>query len=921
MGFNAGEIDLLLNIDRRLFNSQISGLARNAQPTILNAFKPIGKLIGTTLAAGSIIKFTKDCLEAGSNLSEVQNVVDTTFGAMASKADEFAKTTLNSFGLSEKVTKEYMGTLGAMSKSMGFSVEQSYEMAEAVTKLTGDVASFYNLNSDDAFTKLKSIWTGETETLKSIGVLLTQTNLDQYALNNGFGKTTAKLTEQEKVMLRYQYTLSALSDASGDFAKTQNSWANQTRILNLQFEALKTTLGQGFINLFTPLLQMINNLLSGLSVLAEKFKQFTILLMGNHNEGQSAAAILADDSAAAVTGLGNIEDAAKAAAKATGLLKFDNLNNITTSSATASAGSGSAITDINAINGAAGETEGILGEVDARMEALVGNVQMFAGRIKEIINDFKVGDFFKAGKDTSDLATDILDFFSDAIDNVDWDGIGTKIGEFLAGIDWLDVIKKGFKLKFNIWKAIAEVWFGSFKAAPVETAIITALGLLKFTGLGKVLGGKLTTKITEAIINSKLFASMSGAWTSLGGLGGILTTDLATIMGAGTAAEIGMTVGAGIIDGIGAAIAGWNLGQLLYEKFTGVKIDISFLDQMSYLFEAAPSEIFNALFSQETIDNMSKILDLLNPMISPLQKIYELFFPNSESPASMIFGKAKQAASEFKTELDNYNWGKWADNFEKTWVNPIKEGFNNIKSDYALMGTYIKDGWNSTVNWFSENVAPWFTKEKWLELAQGIKDGISGKWNEFVDWWNNSALVKWWNDHVAPWFTKEKWTSGMTGIKDAFQDTFKNACNAAIEKFNQMINWINQKMHFKWDAFKIAGKEIIPGGDMQLFKIPNIPMLAQGGYVHANQPRLAIIGDNKREGEIVSPESKLMDMAKQAAASASGSREERELLLRIISLLEAIYDKAGITEDDIGNAARRYSQDYYRRTGEPAYLY
>ena len=193
--------------------------------------------------------------------------------------------------------------------------------------------------------------------------------------------------------------------------------------------------------------------------------------------------------------------------------------------------------------------------------------------------------------------------------------------------------------------------------------------------------------------------------------------------------------------------------------------------------------------------------------------------------------------------------------------------------------------------------------------------------NEFVDWWNNSALVKWWNDHVAPWFTKEKWTSGMTGIKDAFQDTFKNACNAAIEKFNQMINWINQKMHFKWDAFKIAGKEIIPGGDMQLFKIPNIPMLAQGGYVHANQPRLAIIGDNKREGEIVSPESKLMDMAKQAATSASGSREERELLLRIISLLEAIYDKAGITEDDIGNAARRYSQDYYRRTGEPAYLY
>lgn len=865
MGFEAGRIDLLLNIDSRLFNSQITGLARNAQPTILSAFKPIGKLIGTTLAAGSITKFTKDCLEAGSNLTEVQNVVDTTFGAMASRADEFAKTTLNSFGLSEKVTKEYMGTLGAMSKSMGFSTEESYEMAEAITKLTGDVASFYNLSSDDAFTKLKSIWTGETETLKSIGVLLTQTNLDQYALNNGFGQTTANMTEQEKVMLRYQYTLSALSDASGDFAKTQDSWANQTRILTLQFEALKTTLGQGFINLFTPILQMINNLLAGLSVLAEKFKQFTIMLMGNHNEGESAAAILADDSAAAVTGLANIEDAAKSAAKATGLLKFDNLNNITTSSATASAGSGSgsAASDINAINAAAGETEGILNEVDARMEALVDNVQIFAGRIKEIINDFKAGDFFKAGKDTSNLVVDILDFFSDAIDNVDWDSIGDSIGEFIAGIDWLEVIKKGFKLRFNIWKAIAEIWFGSFKAAPIETTIITALGLLKFTGLDKVLGGKISTKIQEGVSN---------AWTNLGGLGGILTADVGKVISSGSAAEIGTMLGVGIATSAAAAIGGWNLGQYLYEQCTGEDIDMSFTEQVSYLADAFKT------------------------------------------------GELGQAVKDW--------WNDDVAAFYEEKLNGILEGFDkwgaNVAQNFkeAFDFTPLVEGWDSIVNWFDKNVAPWFTKEKWQQQAQGIKDGISEKWDEIVDWWNNSAIIKWWNDYVAPWFTKEKWMSGMTGVKDAFKDTFKNACNAAIEKFNQFIKWVNEKMHFKWDAFSIAGKEIVPSGDIQLFTIPDIPMLAQGAYVRANQPQLAIIGDNKREGEIVSPESKLIDMAKQAAASVSDSKdiqELQELLLKIIALLEAIYDKTGITEEDIGNAARSYAQDYYRRTGEPAY--
>ena len=94
---------------------------------------------------------------------------------------------------------------------MGITGQAALDMAEDVTGLTGDVASFYNLGTDEAYTKLKSIWTGETETLKDLGVVMTQTNLDQYALNNGFGKTTAKMTEQEKVMLRYQYVTSALS--------------------------------------------------------------------------------------------------------------------------------------------------------------------------------------------------------------------------------------------------------------------------------------------------------------------------------------------------------------------------------------------------------------------------------------------------------------------------------------------------------------------------------------------------------------------------------------------------------------------------------------------------------------------------------------------------------------------------------------
>ena len=163
---------------------------------------------------------------------------------MSSGINSFAQTAITQFGLSETAAKKYAGTFGAMSKAMGLSESAAYEMSTAVTGLTGDVASFFNLSADEAYTKLKSIWTGETETLKDLGVVMTQTALDNYALNNGFGKTTKNMTEQEKLMLRYRYVMSSLSDAQGDFARTQDSWANQTRVLSLRFESLKATLGQ-----------------------------------------------------------------------------------------------------------------------------------------------------------------------------------------------------------------------------------------------------------------------------------------------------------------------------------------------------------------------------------------------------------------------------------------------------------------------------------------------------------------------------------------------------------------------------------------------------------------------------------------------------------------------------------------------------
>ncbi len=251
--------------------------------------KKIGVLIGGAFAIGKLTQFGKECIELGSNLAEVQNVVDVTFTTMSDKVNEFAKNAMTSAGLSETMAKQYTGTFGAMAKAFGFSEEQAYNMSTQLTQLTGDVASFYNLDQGEAFTKLKSVFTGETESLKDLGVVMTQTALDQFALANGFGKTTSAMTEQEKVALRLKFVTSQLSDASGDFARTSGSWANQVRVMQLQLQSLKATVGQGLINIFTPVLRVINVLLGKLATLANAFKSFTELITGKKSSGQTGA--------------------------------------------------------------------------------------------------------------------------------------------------------------------------------------------------------------------------------------------------------------------------------------------------------------------------------------------------------------------------------------------------------------------------------------------------------------------------------------------------------------------------------------------------------------------------------------------------------------------------------------------------------
>lgn len=282
----------------------------------------IGKSMISLLASlgKKVASFAQTATELGSNLDEVQNVVDVTFTQFSDKVDEFAKKAMEAYGISETMAKQFMGSFGSMSKAMGFTEEAAYNMSASLTALSGDVASFYNMSQEEAFNKLKGVFTGETEGLKSLGVVMTQSALQSYAAAHGIDKEISKMTEREKTALRYKFVLDKLKGAQGDFNRTSDGWANQTRVLQLRFDSILATLGKGLINVLNPVLKVVNKLLAKLQKLAEGFLKFTQSLPGaDKNESKGGAledaAGLMDDAAASTEDLAESEEAEAEAKK------------------------------------------------------------------------------------------------------------------------------------------------------------------------------------------------------------------------------------------------------------------------------------------------------------------------------------------------------------------------------------------------------------------------------------------------------------------------------------------------------------------------------------------------------------------------------------------------------------------------------
>lgn len=534
--------------------SSSSGLTK-AQFSLGNLLKTA---IGFRLGYG-LLNFGKQAFELGSDITEVENVVNVAFGNMASQAYEFASTAKEQFGLSELAAKQYAGTMMAMLNSTGVAQDAAAEMSTTLAGLAGDLASFYNISTDEAFMKLRSAIAGETEPMRQLGVNMTVATLESYALSQGITKSWQSMTQAEQAMLRYNYLMSATAQQQGDYARTINSFANQWRLLTLNVQQFSATIGQGLIAAVLPALQALNALMSVLQRAAEAFRDFMYVLTGYDGKGsQSGIVSELQGMEGASSGLEDVSgsmddttDSAKKLKKALSVLPFDQLNQLTDNTQDAGGGGGTGGDDIN-VPGSG------IGNVDSIYDALGSNklpnaINEWAERIRKAFIEHDWNDlgyqiawginqgmqaiydainWNNVGPKITAFTSAFTQTFNSLVDNIDFDLMGRTVGagintivnsinQLADGIDWVNLgrrISDGFDGLFDEvdWYNLGHLIGNKFRIAwDIFGGFVQGLNFEQIgTSVAQGLNGVFST-ISFGNIAGYLATALNGAFTSL----------------------------------------------------------------------------------------------------------------------------------------------------------------------------------------------------------------------------------------------------------------------------------------------------------------------------------------------------------------------------------------------------------------------
>jgi hypothetical protein len=783
----------------------------------------IGKFYATYWLVMRAVGKLGGAVDLASQLTEVQNVVDTTFGDMASKVDDFTKTSIQDFGMSELTVKQISSRFQALGTSVGITSQQvangtavankalmsqnntlykttdsMADMSLNLTRLAGDMASFYDVDQADVAKSLQSIFSGTIAPLRRYGLDLTQATLSEWAMKNGLDANIKSMTQAEKVLLRYNYVMANTQAAQGDFAKTANTWANSVRVLKQEFQAWGSIIGSVIINALKPFVQALSKVMLKVISFTRTVADALGAIFGWTIEisGGGATVDGMEDIAGGVGDIGDSADSSnkKAQKLKKTLLSIDEIHALDDNSDSGSGGgSGS--------GGSGGGGAG--GGVDSSLKKTDGLIEKYKSSIKDLYSLGKyIGDalasamesidwkkiyqkadnfgkgladflnglisprlFYDLGATIAGSLNTALHFLNSFGTTFDWTNFGLSIANSINGffknfdfallaktinawvqgiytmlttaiknVSWKDVLKGITDFLSNLDIKTVEIIVGTLL---IKKIISLKLGSVALAFIGK----SLSKAIAQAIASKIGFELVEGA-----GIGTAIMQAFKTIF-ASLSTNLGL-----LIEGL---FSGLSLGDAITAAFGTGAVDL--LATIGSAFSAIAGTILSIVnFVKMLKDGFSWVNELLMVIGVALATIGAILAGVAALPAVIVGAIVAAVATIVVVVKDNWSavcelFSTVGDWFNENVIEPVVSFFKDMwKTISGFFGSLWKDivtVWQGASKWFSSTVIEpivGFFKgfaTRAQQIFQGVWIIIQAIWIVASSWFNNNVIT------------------------------------------------------------------------------------------------------------------------------------------------------------------------------------
>lgn len=819
----------------------------------------IGKFYATYWMVMRAVGKIGSAVDLASQLTEVQNVVDTTFGDMASKVDDFTKTSIQDFGMSELTVKQISSRFQALGTSIGISSEQvangtavankalmsqnntlykttdsMADMSLNLTRLAGDMASFYDVDQADVAKSLQSIFSGTIAPLRRYGLDLTQATLSEWAMKNGLDANIKSMTQAEKVLLRYNYVMANTQAAQQDFSRTANTWANSIRVLKQEFQAWGSIIGSVIINALKPFVQALSKVMLKVISFTRTVADALGAIFGWTIEisGGGATVDGMEDIAGGVGDIGDSADSSnkKAQKLKKTLLSIDEIHALDDNSdsgsggGSGSGGSGGGGAD-SGVNSSLKKTDGLLEKYKSSIKDLyslgkyIGDalasamesidwkkIYQKADNFGKGLADFLNGLisprlFYDLGATIAGSLNTALHFLNSFGTTFDWANFGLSIANGINGffenfdfallaktinawvqgiytmlttaiknVSWKDVLKGITDFLSNLDIKTVEIIVGTLL---IKKIISLKLGSVALAFIGK----SLSKAIAQAIASKIGFELVEGA-----GVGTAIMQAFKTIF-ASLSTNLGL-----LIEGL---FSGLSLGDAITAAFGTGAVDL--LATIGSAFSAIAGTILSIVnFVKMLKDGFSWVNELLMVIGVALATIGAILAGVAALPAVIVGAIVAAVATIIVVVKDNWNTvcelfstvGEW---FNGNVIEPVVSFFKDMwKTISGFFGSLWKDivtVWQGASKWFSSTVIEpivGFFKgfaTRAQQIFQGVWIIIQAIWIVASSWFNNNVITP-----ISNLFNF---------LKTLIQTTIQTAKDFVLSTWQGVASWFN----------------------------------------------------------------------------------------------------------------------------------